>query len=323
MTFSQLTKEEIMKTVHNLNDCCTDAFLYAVFKALGSFSIKNRELALCIVTENNQLLHLLQRLVKHKFGTDSLIQSENTNALRGTIIYSEVFDSYLCSYFGFTYKDKDGLLQISNATDKKFFDKPCCCKSMLQALLLASGSITVPTVSDDLKESCSTLRYHLEIVLTDDEFADVVADILSQQGFAFKKTKRKNNVVLYLKDSSAIADLLVYVNAYQAKLQLENIIIERSIRNNVNRQSNCIAANIDKVVETSQKQKQAIDMLQQSGKLALLPPQLQKIAELRSANPEASLQELATLSGLSKSGVRHRLDKLVELSKELYTNEEN
>lgn len=323
MTFSQLTKEEIMKTLHNLDDCCTDAFLYAVFKALGSFSLRNKALALCVVTENNDLLHLLRHLVSVKFGYKSVIQSENTNALRGTIIYSEVFDERLTEYFGFTYRDSDGLLQISHDINDKYFAKPCCRKSMLQALLLSVGSITVPTVSDDLKESCPTLRYHLEIVLSDEQFADTAVQILQNEGFAFKKTHRKNNTVLYIKDSSAIADLLVYVSAYQAKLQLENIIIERSIRNNVNRQSNCISANIDKVVESSQKQKEAIDLLAKNGILSGLPQQLQKIAELRSANPEASLQELATLSGLSKSGVRHRLDKLVELSRQTDTNEEN
>lgn len=317
MTFSQLTKEEIQKGVKHLEQCCTDAFLYAVFKALGSFSIINKTLVMCVTTENNDLLHFIQKLALDRFGTHSKIQSENTNSIRGSVIYQEIFDQYITQYFGFTYLDNDNLMQICHDTNTHFFDKQCCTKTMLQALMLCCGSISVPTVSVDLTESCSTVRYHMEFVLNDEQFADFVLNKLNQLGFAFKKTIRKHSTVLYLKDSSAIADMLVYLGGYQAKMQLENVIIERSIRNNVNRQSNCISANIDKVVESSRKQTVAIEQLLNSGKLTTLSPQLQQVAQLRLQNPEATLQELATMSGITKSGIRHRMDKLIELSQEI------
>ncbi|MBR2880079.1 MAG: DNA-binding protein WhiA, partial [Oscillospiraceae bacterium] len=44
-----------------------------------------------------------------------------------------------------------------------------------------------------------------------------------------------------------------------------------------------------------------------------LPPDLQEVAYLRIANPEASLTDLAMLSDppVSKSGINHRLRKLM------------
>jgi hypothetical protein len=41
------------------------------------------------------------------------------------------------------------------------------------------------------------------------------------------------------------------------------------------------------------------------------------MAVLRLDNPEASLAELADLSGLSRSGVNHRLKKILEISQNL------
>ena len=39
-------------------------------------------------------------------------------------------------------------------------------------------------------------------------------------------------------------------------------------------------------------------------------------AELRLNNPDMSLNELSSLSGISKSGLNHRLNRLIELAKE-------
>ena len=46
-----------------------------------------------------------------------------------------------------------------------------------------------------------------------------------------------------------------------------------------------------------------------------LPPDLKKTAELRYENPQASLVELAEMSAqkLTKSGVNHRLKKIIEI----------
>ncbi len=46
---------------------------------------------------------------------------------------------------------------------------------------------------------------------------------------------------------------MVYLNAMSAKLKLENVIIGRSMRNDANRQSNCISANIEKSVVAAEK----------------------------------------------------------------------
>ncbi|MEG1706983.1 MAG: helix-turn-helix domain-containing protein, partial [Clostridia bacterium] len=52
------------------------------------------------------------------------------------------------------------------------------------------------------------------------------------------------------------------------------------------------------------------------GTLQLLDEKLKTIAMARLNNPEATLAELAEEVGLSKSGARHRLNKLMEILQE-------
>jgi DNA-binding protein WhiA len=184
---------------------------------------------------------------------------------------------------------------------------------------LAVGSVTIPAVSDDLTVSNVTGRYHLEFALNSEQLAERLHQYLTECNFSFKRTTRKGAYVLYTKNSSAISDFLVLVGASNAMLQLENVLVERSIRNDANRKSNCDVANINKMLDASVRQNEAIQYLADNGILATLSPQLNEIAALRLNNPDASLAELATLGNLSKSGVKHRLKKLLDI----YTEEKN
>jgi len=44
---------------------------------------------------------------------------------------------------------------------------------------------------------------------------------------------------------------------------------------------------------------------------------LREAAELRMANPEASMSELAAQSGLTKSGLTHRFKKIADIAKQI------
>ncbi len=321
LTFSRQTKNEIYKSINHLKNCCVDVFLYAVFKTLGSLTFTNKGLALAVSTENNDLLNLACKLVKQQYGKTCKVQSENTNSFSGNVIFNAKFDLDLVEKLKLIHYDEQGLLQIVNTTNNFFDDNECCRKIFLKTLFLCCGSITVPVMSEDFTESKKGQRYHMEMVFSDQTFAQSVLELLNWLGFDFKMTKRKSHVVLYLKKPENIADFLVYLNAMKSKLEIENVMIERNLRNVANRQSNCINANIDKALLASNKQIEAINLLQKAGKLALLSVQLRDVARLRLNHPEATLEELAQITGISKSGIRHRLDRLVELSKDITQGE--
>ena len=93
---------------------------------------------------------------------------------------------------------------------------------------------------------------------------------------------------------------------------------EKDMRNSINRKVNCDSANADKIVSAAAAQLEKIRFLDREIGIDNLPADLQGVAYLRIANPEASLSDLAMLSDppVSKSGINHRLRKLMAYNPE-------
>lgn len=138
-------------------------------------------------------------------------------------------------------------------------------------------------------------------------------------GFAFKTVVRKSKYVIYTKKSDAIEDFLSFIGAFNAQMKLINIKINKEIRNGFNRSINIENANYDKTVDASVKHVRAIEIIQNKIGLDELPSDLREIALLRMANKSMSLQELGKLlcPPLGKSGVNHRLKKIMDISEKL------
>ena len=91
----------------------------------------------------------------------------------------------------------------------------------------------------------------------------------------------------------------------------------REIKNDVNRSVNCSTANIKKTTEAALRQIRSIELLEKEGVLRNQPLSIRQTAEMRLEYPEASLDELARMSNVSRSGINHRLRKLVALADSL------
>jgi hypothetical protein len=68
-----------------------------------------------------------------------------------------------------------------------------------------------------------------------EEERDAVLDLLADSGFDFRASHRKNKYILYIKDSAAIEDFLVYTGASAAAFDVMNSKIVHEFRNSVNR----------------------------------------------------------------------------------------
>ncbi len=311
MTFSQSVKNEILKSLRGVKTCCASAFLNAALKAIGFLSIERKKYYFSLESDNHEFLSLCCNMASNAFSVDGKIQSYNVNA-KGAAVYSCSFDGNLGEKLGLTLRGDGGSLELTRDTQYIIPQNECCKRVFMQSLFVSCGSVVIPVADTDVGENTLRAKYHLELRFTDEDFAKAVLDGYSQ--FQFKITSRKNYFVLYLKDSERIADFLVYLNAMSAKLKLENVIIGRSMRNDANRQSNCISANIEKSVVAAEKQLNAITELKRNGVYYNLSLPLKQIAEIRENNPEASLDEIAAILNISKSGANHRFAKLIELA---------
>ncbi|MFR8460805.1 MAG: RNase adapter RapZ [Ruthenibacterium lactatiformans] len=183
-----------------------------------------------------------------------------------------------------------------------------CVSAFVAAAFLCCGTITNPQREYNLE--FLSVRYNLIL--------DFEA-LLMGHGFAPKHTRRKGSNVLYLKASEQIEDLLTFMGASGAALEIMNLKVYKDFRNKANRITNCETANIDKTVSASGQTLEAIAYLKKRGAFETLPAPLREAAALREQNPDLSLKELAGLvrPPLSKSGLSHRMKKLEQTAESL------
>ncbi|MCI8308587.1 MAG: DNA-binding protein WhiA [Lachnospiraceae bacterium] len=197
----------------------------------------------------------------------------------------------------------------------------CCKRAFLRGAFMVAGSVTDPNKS-----------YQFEIVAGCEAKSAEIQDMLIAFGIESKHTLRKKNHIVYVKESSRIADILNIMEAHVALMNLENVRILKEMRNSINRKVNCEAANITKTTEASFRQQQDILYIRDNIGFGNLSKQLREVAALRIEYSDASLKELGMMlhPPLGKSGVNHRLRKLSEIADELrrqkednYANKEN
>ena len=200
------------------------------------------------------------------------------------------------------------LREITVPAPASMLKNECCRRAFLRGAFLADGYVSDP-------ESA----YHMEIVPAGEARAKELQSLLESLGVRSRITLRKGRHLVYIKESEAISDVLSLTGAFQSRLEWENARVYRSIQGQVNRQVNCETANLAKTSKAGSEQAEAIRRLQEARGLSVLPPHLKEIALLRMEHPELSLQELGELLDppVGKSGVNHRLRKIMEYAAEV------
>ncbi len=186
----------------------------------------------------------------------------------------------------------------------KHFKCASCQTRALSALFIAFGNVTDPEK-----------QYHLEFSFNSEGERNAAKELLDELSFEMKCSKRKNRFILYIKSSEKIEDFFALIGANKAAFDFINTKIINEVRGDANRQMNCDMANIQKSIAAAEGIVAMISEMDQKGYLKRLPPDLYETATLRMENYQASMNELGMLHSpqISKSGVKHRLDKIKEL----------
>lgn len=177
-----------------------------------------------------------------------------------------------------------------------------CAAHFLRGVFIACGTVNDPAKS-----------YHLEIKLSPDGRVEPLRILLAESGYEAGMTMRGGLAGLFFKSGNTIQELLAFVGATSSVFDFFNAQIERSIRNDENRATNCVTENINRAIRTGAKHLAAIQYLEDHDLIPALPEELQFTARLRLNNPDITLSELAELHfpPVSKSGVYHRLEKVM------------
>ena len=187
-------------------------------------------------------------------------------------------------------------------------DKEENIKSLVKGVFLGAGVI-----------SSSKGKFHLELDFLDEKTMNDIWITLKLYGIEAKFILKNKIFAIYIKESESISTFLALIGANKAVIKFEEMRVMKQISNKVNRIVNCETANLNKTVKAAVIEQEAIRKIEKAGKFEELSDQLKEIAILRKENPDASLVELGSMlkKPLGKSGVNHRLKKIVQIAEEL------
>jgi DNA-binding protein WhiA len=287
--------------------CCRRAEVAALLRAVGSLSLSGGQIGLTVVTEQAAVARKLVAAIKHGFGLTVEVAARRQARLKKHLVYQ------------MRIPPQPGLPAMLQAVgvldnaghylepDPTGLHKECCRRAYLRGAFLGEGWVSDPGGAGG---------HHLELLTKTPDAADLLSQLLFAQGLRVRMSMRRDRVVLYLKEAEQVSRFLALVGASQAVLAYEDARALRDMKNRVNRQVNAETANLNKTVEASARQLEAIRYLRATGGLERLSPALRELAELREKYPEANLKELGDLCQppVGKSGINHRMRQLMRMA---------
>ncbi len=304
MSFSRITKEDLVKLRVRTRKARLSQ-LAGLTHTCGALYVGRGRGAL-YTTETLAVGRHILSLASSLYEVESAIElsmrekrrAQTSVTLLGVQAEQLLFDTGLLS------KDADGL-RLSEAVPQTLLVGDEQARAFLRGSFLGSGSCANPYRG-----------YHLEIVARSRAFAEQLRALITAFGPEARLMRRKDKYVVYLK-SGDVAGFLALIGASQAALAFENVRVEKDYRNYINRANNCDTANIGKTVNASAEQRLAIEYIEETTGLSHLPAPLYEAATLRLNHPDATLQELADMAEIGKSGMNHRLTRLMRIAKEI------
>ena len=299
-SFSEFTKNELFKK-DNSNDCCDFAELSGMMLFGSNITLKRIRFA----TENEDVLERYITLADRFDVKVGVTRTSDLSARCLAVVSNKDDILKLVERLGII-DSATGLIKYR--ISDQIIKNECCVRAFVKGVFLGGGTVIDPKKA-----------YNLEIITPYMGLYNDFLDLLTRSGFEFKTVMRKSKYVLYTKRSEVIEDFLSFIGAFNAQMELINIKIDKEIHNSFNRSINIESANYDKTIDASVKHITAIEKIESKIGLDELPHDLKEIAQLRLDNKSMSLQELGKLLNppLGKSGVNHRLKKIIEISESL------
>ncbi|MBQ8444037.1 MAG: DNA-binding protein WhiA [Clostridia bacterium] len=315
MSFAKDSKLEIIE--QDIDDAANaQAFLSGLLHSAGTITKNSEGLRVDIVTDFKEVFERLNSIIKKLYGHSLVLEISDDYIINKTTYYRIKFpvdiSMQVLKDCGM-YSEEEGL-NFTGEIDANIVADDETKRHFIKGAYV--GCATSSIKLSQLGSQLPTTGYHVEFSSHHKIFLEGLEGLLNGFNITSRISSRKKIFVLYLKDSEAIKDLLALVGADESVMALADEMAKRELRNTVNRQVNCITANINKTVEASLKQINAIKYINKKIGLESLPEDLQEVAVLRLANPQESMEELLKLSTieLTKSGLNHRFRRILKIA---------
>jgi len=267
------------------NQCCRRAFALAFLLGAGSADDDN----IYLRAKGMELCEYLCRIIKEQFGREAIVRcvSEKTGTYELSFISAQA----------------SKMIRDSQSAYASAIKCAGCLSAFMSGILCSCVSINDPKKD-----------YYLS-VRVDPAHKDTVMNALADAGVAASYRTSGNKGVFYMRASSRIEDFLAICGMQKLLFDYMNCKIEKDLRNNANRISNIEYNNIQRAVGSAKKYIEAIEWLEENGRLTGLNNELYEAARLRVEHPDCSLSALGAMMSptVSKSGVVHRLNRIYDI----------
>jgi len=303
ISFATEVKNELARNEGD-SECCRRAELAALLKTGATMTLGGRSgPGLSFSTENAAVARRVLRLLKDEGAITTEITVSRALRLKKNTRYEVKIPPQPA--VGKMIEELQLLPGRTPALGRGFLRRTCCEVAYIKGAFLSAGSVNRPGAG-----------YHLEFVSTSYQYAEFLLNLAEKLSLPARLTDRKEFYIVYVKEADAIADFLNMVGAEQAGEKLEISRNVKEVRNQVNRLVNCETANLQKTADAAARQLNAIRQLTEKQRNAL-PGKLQETLSARLAHPDATLADLAEILGITRSGVNHRLRKILEIANDM------
>ncbi len=289
MSFSNDLKQSI-KNYQYKNACCRKAFLQGV---LATKAVINDSKLIVFNIDALDSAKFICAFIKELYAAEGEISSPPRGGR--------------CKQVSFFSRAGSKFINGIEDTNKFYSEKCSFCKAaFFRGMYFASGRTSDPNKQFCLEFSLGNRIYQFY-------------DFMNSEGFEMKISNRGQENILYSKNSTVIEDFFAAAELHDAAFTVMNVKIANELKNDANRIRNFDTVNISKAVEAASEQYGIIKKLYDNKLLSGLPEELYATARLRLENPDMSLSQLAihSVPPVSKSGITHRMKKIMKLGEEL------
>ncbi len=290
MSFSKIQKS-VVAAQADKNVCCRRAFLCGMLAAKAYIVDGAVEISL----DGEDVLLCFSKLCEEIYGKKPNINSSKKGGRRKI---ASITSNSALKY----------IANLNNTSNSNMiYKQKChgCVAAFWRGVFIACGRVSDPEV-----------QYNLEFSLGNR--AELFMELFEKIGFSARFVSRKTEKIIYFKNGSALEEFFALAGMNSTVFSIINARINNESRTNANRIANCETNNIGKSVNASLKHILAVKDLEKAGLLSSLPEELERTARLRILHTDLSLSQLANISvpAITKSGLSHRLNKLLEIAEQ-------
>ena len=293
MSFTLDIIDELVGREHE-KTCCKKAFLFGMF--FGAERLSKNEIRAEFKTESSANLALA--ILKKQFSAEPAFELITRAGRR--MFWVTVNSKALSIYIDRIDRDEN----ICAEELEKIVGFRCndCRQAFLAGVFITLGIATDPKS-----------RYSIEFGIKSEIRASWLSVFLCDTVGYPRCVDRRARIGLYYRGNEQVADILAYMGAVSAHFAVLDVCMEKELKNDENRATNCVLKNIEKSVLASRRHIEAIELLKAEGRFELMSEELRYTAQLRCDYDSATLSELAELHvpSISKSGLNRRLEKIV------------